>query len=501
MAGGIIQLAAYGVEDLYLTGDPQITFFKALYRRHTNFAFESIPQYFTSKPDFGRTVSCTISRAGDLIGQTHIYVEIPSIPKFLDPVTGREDPTKLFAWARNLGFVLIRDVDVEIGGRKIDKHYGEWLYIWSQLAENNQKAMDKMIGNVPELYQLTNGKSSYQLCIPLQFWFCRHSGLALPLVALAASDVRINVSFRSFSECSVRVPTHSIPIIEDIVPFERGDYIEQTIDGQTIRGYYVGYDYLQRRLYYNRLGNASFQSQEILNTSDLNSNNQSQINNSFRIYCTNGDRFYVTPQPNTREYIESIDWITDIQITNAYLLVDYIFLDEEERRRFTTNVQEYLIEQLQFTQKLNVTSSSIKIPLPFKHSCKEFYWVVHQESITSTNFNNRFGYSLGTDANIHLNGKGIGNMKNSSYYTHYQPYVHHSHSPTRKLGINSYSFALYPENHQPSSTVNMSLIDQAFLQLKFNSNVSNKNPLSIKIYALNYNILRITCGMGGISFV
>src|SRR5580765_2421856 len=121
MAGGLIQLVAYGVQDLYLTGDPQITYFKILYRRHSNFSVESIVQNFSSPANFGETVSCTLSRAGDLIGETFLYVEIPAIPKFINQTTGEEDETKQIAWVHNLGYALIQEIFIEIGGKLIDK--------------------------------------------------------------------------------------------------------------------------------------------------------------------------------------------------------------------------------------------------------------------------------------------------------------------------------------------------------------------------------------------
>src|SRR6056297_1465172 len=117
MAGGIIQLVAYGIQDVYLTGDPQITFFKIIYRRHTNFATESVRQNFSTKADFGEKVTCTLGRVGDLAGKTYLYVNIPAIPPFVDPCTDLEDNIKKIAWVRNLGFALIKEITLEIGGR------------------------------------------------------------------------------------------------------------------------------------------------------------------------------------------------------------------------------------------------------------------------------------------------------------------------------------------------------------------------------------------------
>jgi hypothetical protein len=177
MGGGLMQLVAYGAQDVYLTGSPQITFFKVVYRRHTNFAVEPIPQTFNGASDFGRTVTCTINRNGDLI--TNMYVNIS-----LASVTG---VTYDFGYVRRLGHAIVQHYKIEIGGSKIDEQYGDWLNIWYELTHKGgqERGYAKMIGDVPELNAInTNDKPAYQLYVPLQFWFNRNAGLALPLIAL-----------------------------------------------------------------------------------------------------------------------------------------------------------------------------------------------------------------------------------------------------------------------------------------------------------------------------
>ena len=112
-----MQLVAYGAQDIYLTGNPQITFFKVVYRRHTNFSMESIEQTFNGFPDFGKKVTCPISRNGDLVHRIYLQAELPSAGT---------------AWA---GHKLIKSVEVEIGGQRIDKHYADWLHIWNELTQ------------------------------------------------------------------------------------------------------------------------------------------------------------------------------------------------------------------------------------------------------------------------------------------------------------------------------------------------------------------------------
>ena len=193
MGGGLMQLVAYGAQDIYLTGNPQITFFKVVYRRHTNFSMEAIEQTFNGSADFGRKVSCTVSRNGDLMHRVYLEATLPD-------VTGQDSG---FRWTNWVGHQLIKNVEVEIGGQRIDKHYGDWLHIWNELTQTagHKEGYARMVGNVPKLTQPSTSKSATTLYIPLEFWFCRNPGLALPLIALQYHEVKINLEFRSLDEC------------------------------------------------------------------------------------------------------------------------------------------------------------------------------------------------------------------------------------------------------------------------------------------------------------
>ena len=216
MGGGLMQLVAYGAQDIYLTGNPQITFFKVVYRRHTNFSMESIEQTFNGSADFGKKVTCTISRNGDLIHRVYLQVTLPRIEC--------ECCDDRFRWLNWIGHVIIKNVEVEIGGQRIDKHYGDWMHVWNELtcASGHQNGYANMVGNVPRLTQVVSGESgptsqppqtTYDNCdcsgcipettlyIPLQFWFCRNPGLALPLIALQYHEVKINLEFREARQC------------------------------------------------------------------------------------------------------------------------------------------------------------------------------------------------------------------------------------------------------------------------------------------------------------
>lgn len=190
MGGGLMQLVAYGAQDVYLTGNPQITYFKVVYRRHTNFSMETVEHTLNGNPDFGRPSNVTILRNGDLA--TRIYLKIRLNSVRLD-VDSNPDERLSVAWVRRLGHSLLKHYDVEIGGSRIDRQYGTWLDIWYELTHNfnQERGYRAMIGDVPELTRLHQVNKSaqevipeYTLYIPLQFWFNRNTGLALPLIAL-----------------------------------------------------------------------------------------------------------------------------------------------------------------------------------------------------------------------------------------------------------------------------------------------------------------------------
>ena len=145
MGGGLMQLVAYGAQDIYLTGNPQITFFKVIYRRHTNFSMEAIEQTFNGSADFGKKVSCTISRNGDLMYRVYLQVTLPEV------TVDKADES--FRWLNWIGHILIKNVEVEIGGQRMDKHYGQWLHIWNELTQTpgHQAGYANMVGNVPKL--------------------------------------------------------------------------------------------------------------------------------------------------------------------------------------------------------------------------------------------------------------------------------------------------------------------------------------------------------------
>ena len=423
MGGGLLQLVAYGAQDVYLTGNPQITFFKVVYRRHTNFAIEAIQQTPTGSNSLGSRVSFQITRNGDLIHRVYFYGKIAA--------TGN------VALVPNFGHKLLKTIELEIGGQRIDKHYSEWLYIWNELSlpVGKRDGYNVMVGaNARNLStKLTNGQK-YELYVPLEFWFCRNVGLALPLIALQYHEVKINIEYES-----------------DVLMVDKA--------------------------------------------------------------ATN-----FTFEEETKELVTGMVYHPNITLTGsvkleeATLWVDYIFLDTDERRRFAQLSHEYLIEQLQFTGADSITggtTDSMKsIRMNFNHPCKELVWTIKKTDagVYWNNYSTAGGNSIAnndhldsanpvTNAKIMLNGNDRFATRKGDYFSLVQPYQHHENTPDKyHQGINVYSFALKPEEHQPSGTLNMSRIDTAVLSLS--SSISGV----ISIYAVNYNVLRILSGMGGLAY-
>ena len=440
MGGGLLQLVAYGAQDVYLTGNPQITFFKVVYRRHTNFAIEAIQQTFNGNAGYGNTVTCQISRNGDLINRMYLQVDVPKKKSLTAATTS--------TYQNYLGLRLIKSVVIEIGGQQIDKHYSDWLYIWNELSlpMGKRYAYDTMVGADKDILNGVPGTADTTLYIPFEFWFCRNVGLALPLIALQYHEVKVKIDFETKANC-------------------------------------------------------------------------------------------IAKGTGTSTAAGSLDDFEAIK--NISLWADYIFLDTDERRRFAQLSHEYLIEQLQFTGTEPLVTGTNRIKLNFNHPCKELVWVAKTTPTTNItrwyDYTNKDGadgmtsYSVAdggdaiaggqltsnflvisdikplqnvnpfANAILQLNGNDRFAVREGDYFNYVQPFQHHTNVPVHN-SINVYSFALKPEDHQPSGTLNMSRIDTATLMVNANPAVSGVAYQGINIYAVNYNVLRILSGMGGLAY-
>jgi hypothetical protein len=510
---------------------------------------ESIEQTFNGQADFGRRVTCTISRNGDLIYRTYLQLTLPEINQSMVPTTGTFNDGVYARWLDFVGEQIVAQVEVEIGGQRIDRQYGDWLHIWNQLTQTSEQLRGyfKLVGNTTQLTYITdptfanvtgpcassggpsqvcaprNALPETTLYVPLLFWFNRNPGLALPLIALQYHEVKINIDFRPIGEVLWAVKT-----------------LQPAFSG-----------------------------------------------------------------------VASVSAAYQQSLVAASLYLDYIFLDTDERRKMAQNPHEYLIEQLQFTGDESVGSSANKIKLNFNHPTKELVWVVQPDAnvdycsslqagsvlfrtLGAQPFNytdaidalpnavhafggpqetGAAGFGVGSGANsvitasglfqmpgagdvqnisatsdwngtaqyepfaaasgtpvsgsyvsdagtfvlaetaldmhcwgenpvvtakLQLNGQDRFTEREGSYFDVVQPYQHHTRAPD--TGINVYSFALRPEEHQPSGSCNFSRIDNAVLQLVLSSpTVSGTATAKVRVYAVNYNVLRVMSGMAGVN--
>ena len=405
MGGGLIQLVAYGAQNVYLNCNPEITFFKVVYKKHTNFSIESIKQDFTGNLINGQRATCTINRSGDLLSK--LYIEFN--PKLILQ-SGNNN-----GWsASNIGHTLLKKIDIDIGGQTIDRHYGHWLTTFQSLNGKNPSnkrgtytantgaepsrgscsLYDNMTYNHLKVNHGTSNTDFFnsapdKALIPLQFWFCRNIGLALPLIGLQY---------------------HEVKIIIDI--------------------------------------------------------------------CKKEDLF------------QNINTGT-ISAGDIKLWADYIFLDVEERRRFADISHEYLIEQLQ----VNESEDSNYYELDFNHPVKELIWIGKPERPSSTGNGTGTPMPLNKDGNwnIIFNNVSRFSPRPLKYFTHTQVYQHHLGNSDNGNAIAVYSFSLNPKENQPSGTCNFSRIDKA----EINCDIIDQELI---IYAVNYNILRIINGTGGLAF-
>lgn len=498
MTGGIIQLVAYGIENIYLTEDPQITFFKMVYRRHTNFSIESILQYYNIRANFGSRVTCTIARNGDLINRIYVVVELPNIPSLPN--------NSVVRWVDNLGYVLLKTIELEIGGKIIDTHYSDWLYIWNELnKDNNKRGIDMMIGNDIKMTSFENSKNSSILYIPLQFWFCRNISMSLPIVALEYSEVKINIKFANLTDCLIIGPTHYIHITDDIPLFESYELI--SINNSENYVQYINFDDATMRFGYIKTNpNITLKNGDILTgiKSGYTTTVYDPVTNLYPTIQTN------TEILNLAQSNQTFRNIYNLTIQNSYLYVDYVYLDNIERVKFARSNHEYLIDICQFDNGKNIYNSNNKINVSYSFPTKEiilyaqFAYMTPEENPYfkdqfnyTTSINRDVGKSLIRKILIKLNGFNREQDYDKNFYTYIQSFQHHK-APA-PLGLFLYSFALNPNEPQPSGSCNFSKIDDISIDVTVEP-ISYDKYAIVKIYVISYNILRIINGVAGLAF-
>ena len=424
MSGALLQLVALGDQDKRLTGNPEISFFKVVFRKHTNFAIEAVEIESNSIATNGsNTMEFPILRTGDLLSKLVLEVTLPKIS-----ITGGT----YLNWTKNTAHAYLKECSLTMNGITIDKHKGEWLDIWNELTDKDRSEFTLLNKHLCKNTYLKSGSTTDQnndlkMYIPLKFWFCRHIGSSIPLIALNNVSVQLRCVFRSIDT--------------------------------------------------------------IINT-------------------------------------DSTQTVTKTGTASVKLLADYIYLEEDERRKFANEEHEYLIEQVKFKQFTPQSQFFIN----FNHPIKNIIWIFRSQNTykavsngnrdstlnksgTIDNSNDYLNYIAHsttlseiihgtksiepfTDFTLKLNGKERFQKRPASYFRIVEPYKAGYNVPSKHIYM--YSFALYPMDLQPSGTLNFSRFDN--VTMNFDSLSATASDSIIEIFAVNYNILKIKGGQVGLEY-
>jgi len=506
MAGGLMQLVAYGAQDVYLTGNPKVTFFQAVYKRHTNFAMENIQQTVNGSATSNGRVSVTVARNGDLIGE--MYIDLQTQTTGCNTFSG---PSITFPDGCWLAERSISDIELSIGGQRIDKHYQRWWRLYSELfLDGEKKANYAQMASNPSGEPFNSGGSSGvnagQVFLPLLFFFNRNPGLYLPLIALQYHEVRLDFDLSSeYSTCF----TSTFNVWGNYVYLdteERRRFAQKGHEYLIEQVQHTGTDSLglstsvpvaagsgaQIRLSYNHpvkeliwcISNQASSSGKQL--WDLTSNCGTANNVLLAMQTSNifqGTTSAVYPGPYYSNLIASG---TAFGLSaNSFSAIPYGY----QGTPLLINVPTVY----------NGTLATAGASAGQTIGCS---WTEDGNPLGVTPGPNAGrSQSVGPLASFRLILNGQDRMKDQSgkYYNQMEPYWHHSGNPYP--GIYCYSFALKPEEHQPTGTCNFSRIDNAQVDVRIKTGVNaNQGGNTLEMYAVNYNVLRIQSGMGGLAF-
>lgn len=520
MSGGLLQLYSYGPQLVFLTNDPQITYFKLLYRRHTNFAIQRFDQELTQTTEFGNSYTTKIQKIGDLISTIYLKIKLSSVIP---------NNNSRFAWTRFLGHAIIKQIRLTIGGITVDTQYGIWLDIWINLSGNfkHKKNYRKLIGDTDILTDLNNNtKPEYTLFIPLQFWFNRHIGLALPMIALHYYDVYIKLELAKKEE---------LIIYDDL--FTDFDQISIISASYLISHIYLDscerrrfatncHEYLIEQVQYNnfnvvkKCGNYNLALHNL--TKELFWVIQDPIfttNKKFLCYtnkCNWEDAIkkctleLINQSSNLGQVPEGDNWeVFNPGVVNQKTINQQIVITNNSTKVFAINTNTlfnatfnmfhniYATITISNTDEIMVdilsylTREDISVSTDDLTDCRICSDDIHvNQPLNYGEFITYQGNNL-INASLYLNNNEFVTKRDANFFTNLQQYMYHSN--LLKDGINVHSFALFPELLQPSGYVNMTVYDKIILDADI------KKPSNLSVFALSYNILKIGYGFAALE--
>jgi hypothetical protein len=563
-SGALVQIIAYGVQDIYLMGQPQMTYWKTIYKRYSNYALESVEIPISGTISTGSKVSITIPKSGDLLKRLWIHYN----PSLLIP---EGNPTNVEYICSDLGHALIDKMELEIGGQIIDTQYGKWLSIWRDLTQPNPYSSAGLISDLYPNYSSGNGtltfsSTSYQYG---NLWYMTTQGeeptTYYPFITTTKPPLVIN------STSVVTANSQSIVIINNNST-AGGNFINANVSSADPSG--ITTIPIQTKLQNNYTNKYDIMAYTHIGTQNINQYYSPGVTiSSLNLSTKNAPteayvplEFWFCKNPGLAiplialqyhevklnlTFANSSSWVTPLQgttvktdISSISIFADYVYLDSIERKNFAQNAHEYLIDQvqLQTINKDGTSNQQASFELNFNHPVKELiitgnpeYYVINNPYnptytssfipsatykrgrtaggatpapiISSTEYPNDYGCPVGqtnTKMTLTFNGTERFSPRNMKYFTREQIYEHHTggggHYFTDDIAV--YSFAMRPQELQPSGTCNFSRIDR--VQLKF----TDINTLSdatetlkpLDVYAVNQNVLRVMSGMGGLAY-
>ena len=462
MAGGLMQLVAYGAQDVYLTGQPKVTFFQAVYKRHTNFAMEIIQQTVNGSAASSGRVSVTIARNGDLVG--NMYLALTPISGAFSNLTSNNNVTDA-CWIAERA---IAAVELTIGGQRIDKHYQTWFRLYAEtfLGESDKIAYGKMTSATAQITAPVTGVPTVYL--PLLFFFNRNPGLYLPLIALQYHEVRLDFDLTSYFSSYFGGASAVFEVWANYV------YLDTE---ERRRFAQKGHEYLIEQVQHTGGDTVSGSSESSSALIRLSFNHPVKE----LIWC------YQNPAASATANLNSM-WNFSTGTSNVQVTLN------------PTNP--------------SATAGVVSVgQLPHEIGCPHLFsntygagavsnvfWIEEGDRNVTANGGAPF-YEVGPmhQFKLVLNGQDRFKEQLGKFFNQYQPYLYHTGTPYP--GIYCYSFALQPEEHQPTGTCNFSRIDNAQVAVWLKSaQTTNANFNLQKMFAVNYNILRIQSGMGGLAF-
>ena len=541
MGAGEIILVAYGEENIVLSENPQISFFKIIYRRYTNFSIQTVQVNFLYEASFGKKYTVEIGKIGDLLHKMWLVIELPDIPIIYDFNNSVDNKIK-FKWTRKLAYAIIDYIEIEIGNQVVSKQWGEWMNVLEELNWNNfNDEINEYIGNTPDLttYQYLNKNfNSKTLYVPLWFWFCNNAGSALPLLCLEYMTIRFNIQLNNFQSCGIFSPSNYIyvqsyfgngilgePLFQisnqgiawaEFDSIDNGVYDPNTLKIQN----YI--------LYYRKMSDNQFVSTSnyIQDLETILTNNNEPI--KFVIYGLYSGSIYLPVKSNPLDpksvYIQktyNFNNYDNLVFKNMYLLCDYIFIDKEERKKFYLNKHQYIVEQISFTNPLYYYNLNSRIFLESINPCKYVIFMAQVRYFLNFNVNENFNYNLYffdpklsqiklnyisnfnrpliKNANFSLNSNSTGQDNDMNFYSTLTPFLNYQKGKNYSgFGLNI--FELYSTSLQPSGSINLSYFNSFEINTYIYPIDIDYNQYIFKSYISTYNFLKIANGVAATIF-